>query len=1090
MLELWLCPDRKQNTTRMLTQICDNAEKGMGEQILVVPEQFSHTAERMLCELGGDTISRYAEVLGFSRLAGRVFSLEGGAAETETDAGGRLLMMAMAVEQVRSRLKIYGTGVSKPEFLLQLLHTFDEFDSFCVTPEALRQAAQKLSGGLAVKMEELSLLMESYAAVCANSGQNPQSRLTRLLEALETGNFARGKVFYFDGFADFNGVEREIIAQLLNSGARVSVNLTCDGLDSSCQAFETAGETARQLLSLANAQGIAPKIHCIPVEEGNNPLHYLTQHLFRSGMKPYGQPQMAVRQLIAQDVSQECRAVAGEILRLVRDGVRWRDISVVCVQEETYRPVLESVFRRAGIPAYYAGNTDILSEPVAYFALSALDAACNGMEQETMFAYLKSGFSPIERDRCDALENYALLWSISGSKWGKSWTMNPYGIQREADEQSEHILRQLNEDRIRAISPLLRLKEKLQTAATTGDMVLTLNGFLEEIGLNERLNDMAQELYQQGDLQRAQEYAQVYGILCTVLEQMYGVLGKSVRSPEEFYRIFRVALSCYDIGTIPAKLDCVTVGDPMSQRQSDVKILFILGANEGAFPGTRESRGLLTDHERVCLMDLGLGVSPTAAGRLDREFACIHSVVSAPREKVFFSALEGREAYLFRAVGELFPDALIPTDLTAFVRYALREYVTYLAARPERMEKLSAQDEPLVEKAWEIAQGREYKIGQLSKETVRSLYGKTLRLSSSKVDMLASCRFAYFLNYGLQAKERKSVTMDAPLYGTFVHNVLEHTVRQVQQEGGFKTVPVDRVLQIAQERMEQYAREELADLWDSERAVYLFRRTFEEVRQVVRELYDELSCSDFVPQWFELEFSAQGQLPAVKIAGRQMNAELIGYVDRVDVVQLKGKTYVRVVDYKTGKKDFDYTNVLHGLGLQMLLYLFALAQSGDKLLQRPLIPCGVLYFPARIEKIRVRDRFSEEEAQNLRRKSLKRKGLLLDDEQILQAMEPCQAEPRYLPYSLDKEGTRKGDLATKEQLRLLEEHVFRTVVALGDDLYQGNVAPNPYFRENDQNACAWCPYSEVCGNTAQVRWLKKVDSQEDFWNALEEKYHD
>ena len=101
MLELWLCPSRKQNTARVMQALCEKT----AQRILVVPEQFSHEAERMLCRAGGDTISRFAEVLSFSRLASRVFSIEGGSACEETDAGGRLLLMALAVEQVRPRLK-------------------------------------------------------------------------------------------------------------------------------------------------------------------------------------------------------------------------------------------------------------------------------------------------------------------------------------------------------------------------------------------------------------------------------------------------------------------------------------------------------------------------------------------------------------------------------------------------------------------------------------------------------------------------------------------------------------------------------------------------------------------------------------------------------------------------------------------------------------------------------------------------------------------------------------------------------------------------------------------------------------------------
>lgn len=1083
MLHLWLCTDRKANTGRLLESICDNAAKKRGGQILVVPEQFSHTAERLLCRRGGDAISRYAEVLGFSRLASRVFAVEGGCADTETDAGGRLLMMAMAVEQVRSRLKIYGSSAAKPEFLLQMLDTFDELRAFCVTPAALLKAAAQLDGALAAKIEEFALLMESYDAVCANSGQNPESRLTRLLSALETSDFAAGKCFYFDGFSDFNGVETEIIAQLLQSGAEVTVNFTCDSLHGSSQPFETARETAKQLLSIAHAEETA--IHILPEKGEQTPLAYLRRHLFSGSAEPFSAPQSAIRRIVAPDIGMECRAAAGEILRLVQEGCRWRDITVACTQEAAYRPILESVFRRAEIPVYFAGSTDILQEPVAFFILSALEAAAEGMEQEAVLACLKSGFSPLEQDRCDRLENYALLWKLSGSRWERPWTMNPYGFQREMDAQARELLEQLNEDRLLAVVPLLHLRDGLRAAKNTGEMVLALNGFMEHIELNERLNTMAERLYVQGDLQRAQEYAQVYGILCNVMEQMYGVLGASIRTPEEFCRIFRTALSQYDIGTIPAKLDCVSVGGLMTQRQSDTKILFLLGANEGSFPAVAENRTLLTDDERLRLVKTGVGVSLTAAQQLDRELMGVYCVLSAPQERLYLSALEGKEAYLFRRAGKLFPDATETATDTALICRAPREYLTYLASSPDGVSAARENAPDLTERAAQIAGAQSYSFGALSPDTVQQLYGKTLRLSSSKIDTLASCRFAYYLEYGLRARDRKTAELDAPLYGTFVHDVLEHTARQVQQEGGFSKVPPERVMEIAQKRMETYAESELADLWESERAEYLFRRTFDEVRQVVRELYDELSRSAFEPRWFELEFSAQGTLPAVRIVGQSAVAELEGFVDRADIWRHGEKTYVRVVDYKTGKKEFDYTGILNGVGLQMLLYLFTLEQAA--LPEGKLEPCGVLYFPARIERVSLPDRFSDLE--NQRRKNLRRRGLLLDSEPVLRAMEQCEDKPVYLPYTVDKEGNRVGDLASREQFSLLKKHVFSTVAALADELYAGTVAPNPYFRDPSHNACRWCPYASVCGEQMNRRWLKKLESPAEFWQELEGKQY-
>ncbi len=44
-----------------------------------------------------------------------------------------------------------------------------------------------------------------------------------------------------------------------------------------------------------------------------------------------------------------------------------------------------------------------------------------------------------------------------------------------------------------------------------------------------------------------------------------------------------------------------------------------------------------------------------------------------------------------------------------------------------------------------------------------------------------------------------------------------------------------------------------------------------------------------------------------------------------------GKLYLRVVDYKSGKKAFDLAAVKMGLDIQMLLYLFALQKRRNVL---------------------------------------------------------------------------------------------------------------------------------------------------------------
>lgn len=1099
MLRLCLGVDWKENRNWLLEQVCQQAAKGIGGNILVVPDQFSHAMERQLCMAGGDDICRYAEVLSFSRLADRVFATCGGVADVAMDNGGRLIAMAAAINQVRSRLKLYGNCSEKPEFLLQLLDTLDECKAFCISPQTLRQASEQASGALTVKLEELALLAESYDAVCANGAQDAGSRLMKLYASLQTCNYAEGKTFYFEGFSDFNGLELQIIGQLLESQCPVTVVLLCDDAYQGLNVFDCARDTVQELMKVATRAEIPTQLTPIAPGSATTGITYLRQRLFASQLEPWPQDADDIRLLAASDIHDEAAEVAGQILHQVQLGKRYRQISVACGDMEQYRPVLQAVFARYGIPAYFSGTDDILRKPVIQTVLFALDAATGGMEQESVFAYLKSGLPPLERDRCDRLENYAITWNISGNGWQKPWTMHPGGYGLAVDEAVEQTLQQLNQDRQQAISPLLHLKKRLSEAANTAQQVLALHDFLEEISYAQRLGDIANAMAEQGNLQQAQEYAQLYQILTDAMEQFYTVLGNTIRSSEAFYRLLRALLSQYTVGTIPATLDCVNVGSCMAMRQNQTDILFVMGACDGVFPASGAETGLLSELDRKQLRSLGVSVAPGVPEKLDRDLLGIYNVLTSPKEQLFVSTIDGNEAYLFRRMERLFSHAVcrnrddLPLIVTLNQEAAL-EYLAQLRNDPTGAEIVHQLAQALPEQGralQHIYHQADYVPGSLRRDTVEQLYGKKIRLSASKIDQLAQCGCAYFLNYGLKAKERKRVAFDAPIYGTFVHFVLEYTAKHAVAEGGFHQIGIERVLTLAKQAIDEFTRQQLPDLQDKpERFVYLYRRNLQEILEIVQDLFAELECSQFAPEGFELHFSPNGQMPSVQVVGKLAQSEITGYVDRVDLFRNGKATYVRVVDYKTGQKDFDYTDILNGLGLQMLIYLFALENGGQEAFGVKLQPGGVLYFPARQTVLSEPQKLTPQQAQEEHRKQRRRKGLLLDDALVLQAMEPGE-KPVYLPYTSNKEGQRKGDLASRDQLNQVKAFVFQTLADMTDTIASGDVTPHPYSRGSSYDACTYCPYGTVCHREAGcvAPKVRAKVSREEFWKEMEGKHH-
>ena len=441
MLELLHGPDRTANSMELLARICENAAHGVAGQILIVPEQYSHETERALCECGGDTISRYAEVLSFTRLASRVFSVCGGVCEEYLDENGRILTLYLAAQQVREQLKFYAAVMTRPDFLKQLGALMEELLTSCVTPDALHAAAARLEGRLAQKVTELALLYESYLSVCKTGRGDPVTRQMRLCELLDETEFLDGREVFLDGFSDFTALQMQIIRAILAHAKNVRVALlTSGGQYAACQ---TGNETEKQLRQLAARQGIETVRRSIPARKHRVPDVQLWLNGLFFGGSGSGEAPQNVSLVHAGSQQAACAYAARTVRSGVLSGLRYRDFTVCMTDEAAYRLPMQTLFSRAGIPVYCASSAPVAQIPLIAALLSAMQAVLR-YEPGPVLAFLKSEFSPLCEADCDTLEHYAYYWGIRGSAWEKPWQLHPCGLGQPMEPEDEAALQALN----------------------------------------------------------------------------------------------------------------------------------------------------------------------------------------------------------------------------------------------------------------------------------------------------------------------------------------------------------------------------------------------------------------------------------------------------------------------------------------------------------------------------------------------------------------------------------------------------------------------------------------------------------------------
>ena len=1081
MLTMILGTDWTANQDTVLEMLSKDIQAENPGRILLVPELITHDTERRLCMIAGNTTSRFAEVLSFSRLTRRICDWANCGMMQCLDNGGRLAAMAAAARQLHGQLKSYASMETRPEFLTALVDAVDEFKRCCIASADLLSASRSAEGAFAQKLEELSLLLEAYEAICAQGKADPRDQLTWGLAQLYECDFAQNHVFYVDGFPDFTRQNMAVLSYLIENSPHVIISLHCDSPGSRKLAFEKAGETAAQIYRIANNAGVP--IEIINVAPQNSRFMPVCEHLFQGNIGVISQCSPFMRLLEIDSVYEECVVAAEQIMELVHQGVRYRDISVVCPDLPTYGNALKMHFQLCGIPSYLAGTEDILNKSVISTVLTALDAAIGGFDSKDILRYLHSALSPLSLSECDKLENYVLLWSIQGRKWLQEWGLHPDGLTDEWREEDHTLLAEVNTCRLRVIEPLQKLSVSFHNAKQLQNQVDALYTFFEEIHLAERLAAFADEMDLAGDNRNAQILNQLWDILLSALGQLRDILGESHWDSEAFIRLFRLLLSQYDVGTIPPVLDTVTVGSVSSMRCQRAKHLVIIGAAEGLFPQYAGTNGVLTDQERSALRQMGIPLTGGAAEGLQIEFSEIYALFNGVTESIYVSCPTGQTSFVYRRLLTMAGKVYTPSHVLAAAATNPREAAAFLNRTGDQAAAKDLNLEPIY---LDIQEKKQHSMGKITRGNIDRLYGRKLNLSASQIDKQAECRLAYFLKYGLKAKERKPVTVDPAEFGTYIHAVLEETAREICSMGGFKKVTLEQTFEIAKKHSDVYTKEHFGQI-DSKRMAYLFQRNSRELMMVVEELWQEFQESAFEPVDFEVAFGENADLDAVQIPCDTMPAQLRGFVDRVDAWKENGRNYYRVVDYKTGRKDFDYCDVFNGLGLQMLLYLFALEQEGECLLGRKPKPAGVQYFPARVPLVSSDGELSDDEAIEERKSYWKRKGLILDDKDVLRAMEDSDA-PTRLSCKIKKDGSVSGDVASSEQFKQLCKYVFHVLRKMVEDIASGNVTPNPYTRGSSFNACRFCPYGAVCHTaTVEERRNYKAMSAQRFWDEIEKE---
>lgn len=1086
MLQLITGRSGSGKTTAIYRELKERASRSE-PLFLLVPEQASYENERQLLTVLGPILAQRVQVISFTRMVNLVFREIGGISGKRMDTTVSLLLMNQALHSVADSLSVYTHHIDSPEYLQTVCQMLAECKQCLITPALLEETAATLPAGLLRnKLTDLSFIFGAYDALVTQAALiDPQDDLTWLADKLPCCRAFENAYVYVDGFKGFTRQELLVLERLMPRVATLTVTLCAENITQRAgqefDRFATAISTAAELRDAAYRAKIkiAAVRHLTENHRTDDPaLLVLERGCFVPDCDTYTEPTRSVCTVACTDRTEECRYVARLIRRLLREeGGFCRDFTIVARDLNAYTDLIDSALRREGIPCCRDYREPILTQPLITFVQSALAVITGDWSNSDVLRLTKTGLAGFSTASASLLENYVFLWNIRGRAWRAPFEHHPDGLTATESNDSTRRLAYLNILRKRLANPLDRFAQRLRGLCNGKEFAEAVYKLLQEMRVPRTIRFQVARLDAQGEHALADAQTRLWDYLVSLLDKFATALADTRLSATRFAELFHLAVSTDDLGSIPQGLDGVVIGAADRIRYTRPQTVIVLGANEGVFPAYPAAGGMLTDYERRQLIDAGLPMTNSIDHQTAEERFYAYAAIAAPSKRlvVTYAARHGREpllpSSLVAMIHRLLPDHARDSGSNGDCESEDDAFTTLAAHYRENTAAVASYREAFCDKpayADRLAAMQRLENGFAFERPAeaRRLFGEHLRLSPSQVETFHQCRFAYFCKYGLRAKPRKTAELNAAEAGTLVHHLLYELLPRYC-EAGLSSVTRAQINADTAAAVQNYVETTMggADNKEARFRALIARLTYL-CENVVWRVVCELRDSRFTPVDYELPIgnideNGNGIAPWVVTLPDGTTVQVRGVVDRVDAFRKDGKTYLRILDYKTGNKIFDLAEVLEGINLQMLIYLFSICENG-KSRYGDIVPSGVLYLPAKIPVIKVERTTSAEEIQRQQLKTMRMNGLLLDDEDVLRAMEP-ELGGLFIPVSLTAQGNLKtDDLVTLEQFGKIKKHIEQLLTAMAQQLHGGDIAALPKTKANG-GICAYCDYHDICG---------------------------
>ncbi|MCP1102620.1 ATP-dependent helicase/nuclease subunit B [Aequitasia blattaphilus] len=1043
--------------------------------IILVPEQFTLTTQREIVTRHPKKGIMNIDVLSFARLAYRVFEEQAYNELILLDDEGKNLILQKIAKHCEKDLTILKGNMQKPGYIQEVKSVLSEFMQYDIGEEQLDEMLEEVGekSRLYYKLKDIASLYKEFKGFIDNRYLAKEELLDKLCPLVKESNILKNATLVLDSFTGFTPVQMRLLTELLCHCKNVVITVTIrKNVDPYTNPhpyhmFALSKQMVTSLVQIARERKVEIKepvrlFEDLPyrfAQSGSLELAFLNKNIFGKSYEGFQNEVKNIRILRTKSPKEEAIMAAKEIRRLIRnEEMRYRDIGIIVGDIEVYQDGLRNAFQDYEIPLFIDEKKSVLYNPVIDYIRSFLMLFTEKFSYDSVFRYLKSSVSGYDFLLVAELENICLA---RGTKGQKKWEE----LQLEKEELTE--LKNNFLKKVLKYAPRFRNAQK-----TVEDIAGILYEFLVEEEIEAKLREKEAYFEEKKEFERSKEYGQVYRILLELLDKMVALLGEEKIALKDFVELLDAGLLEAKVGAVFPGMDQVIVGDLTRTRLDHIKVLFFIGANDIYIPGNLNTHGLLTESDREKFREKKYALSPGGKEKAYTQKFYLYSNLTKPSERLFISystmGIDGsaqRPSYLIGEVKRLFGDIEeriddeVPlwkdenTTGSGFskVIHSLWKRNEYVSDETKELIKWYRERKEYEERLLNIFQARfgSRKIQNLSEEIAKAMYHEDFRESISRMENYANCAYSHFLNYGLHLKEREEFTFNAMDLGNVCHGALEKYSKSLKEKRiRWGDLEEEEKEALVNESVEREVEEFKNDIFDDTKGnAFLITRIKELLKKTVWALTKQLEAGDFIPTYFEEKFEH-------------------GIIDRIDFSETEDKVYVKVLDYKTGHKEFDITEVYYGLQLQLLFYLkAALSKAERDYPGKEAIPAGAMYYQIKnplIEKTK-----DETALMRLLLKALKPDGVInIEEECLPHFLTQKEGGEEILPIQFNKDGSlskrsyQKG--VEKEDLKVMMDYSETLIAKEKGEILEGRIAPEP-IKLGKKTGCDFCPYGFICG---------------------------